>query len=240
MLLSEEIWKYQTGCFSSQPLNLVFPDLCSLRSILYDSLFLFFRKTGIIVKRKEPMYPSGFWFFFQLVFDFLRCAVFPFRKRSAAIDIFLVHVKAWIIRVKGCYKIITAHRCFTNKINIRCIDLIDVQTSILTAKCILPLALVSISDHKNDFIPAGCMEQNVWHLVFSGSISFVLSQYSEIIQNAEIFVDDVFFCGSRVICCQDMQFLCRFSNLQHKFKQTNSRLSRRCRAFQELNRGIAS
>ena len=116
----------------------------------------------------------------------------------SAIDIFLVHVKAWIIRVKGCHKIITAHRCFTNKINIRCIDLIDVQASVLATQCILPLALVSIANHEDNLVSGRRMKQDVWHLVFSGSIAFVFCQYSEIIQNAKVFVDDILFCSSRI------------------------------------------
>ena len=204
MTRTAKVTEHQTSCFSSQPLNLVFPDLCSLRGILYDSLFLFFRKTGIIVKRKEPMNPAGFWFFFQFVFNFLRSTVRPLRKWPGAVDILFVYIKTRIIRIKRCHQIITAHGCLTDKLYVRSVDLIDIQTSILTAEGILPLALVSISNHKDDFIPAGWMEQDMWHLVFPRSITFVLSQYSEIIQNAKIFVDDVLFCSSGVICCQDM------------------------------------
>ena len=79
MLFPAEIREYQTSCFSPESLNLILPDLGSLRRVLDDPLLLFFRKSCIIVKRKEPMYPAGFWFFFQLFFNFLWRVLFPFR-----------------------------------------------------------------------------------------------------------------------------------------------------------------
>ena len=59
-----EVGEYQAGCLSSQTLNLVLIDLGAFWGVLDDLPFLRFRKSGIIVKRKEPMDPTGLWFFY--------------------------------------------------------------------------------------------------------------------------------------------------------------------------------
>ena len=101
MLFSVKIREDQAGSFPAESLNLVLPDLRPLRCVSNDLLQLLRRQAQVMGKRKEPVYPSGFWFFFQFIFNFLRCLFLPFRQWPGTVDILLIHIQPRIIRVQG-------------------------------------------------------------------------------------------------------------------------------------------
>ena len=60
---------------------------------------------------------------------------------------------------------------------------------------------------KDNLISLAGPEQDVRYLVVFGAISVVLNQYSEIINDSQILVDDILLCCSGVFCGQDVQLL---------------------------------
>ena len=77
MVCSVKVAEDQSCRLSPQPQDLILPDLGALGRVGYDLVYLFFRQAEVMDKRKEPMHPTGFWFFFQLVSDFLWRFLFP-------------------------------------------------------------------------------------------------------------------------------------------------------------------
>ena len=65
-------------------------------------------------------------------------------------------------------------------------------------------------------------------------------QAAEIIQDTQVFVDDIFLSGSGVVRRKDVQLLRRLCYLEHELKESDGRLAGRCRALQELHRRVAS
>ena len=179
-------------------------------------------------KRKEPMGPSGFWFFFQFIPDFSRRLLLPFRQGTGTIDIFFINVQTRIVRIQSGHQVVTPHSRLPDKIDVRRVYLINVQASVLAAQGIFPLSFVSISDYEDNLVPCRCVKTQVRHLILSGPISFVLNQNPEIIQNPQILVYDILLCSSGVIRGQDVQLLRRLRHLEHELEQANGCLARCC------------
>ena len=113
----------------------------------------------------------------------------------------------------------------TDKVNVRGVNLIDIQAAILTAKGLLPLFLVTIAHHINDLVPTGRMEQDVRDFIILGAVTVILNQYTKIIHNAQVFVNDVLLGGTGILCSDDVQLLGTLCDLEHKLKQPHRSLS---------------
>ena len=240
MMDAVKIAEYQACRLSTQSQDLILPDLGALGRVGYDLVYLFFRQAKVMNKRKEPMHPTRFWFFFQLVSDLLRRFLFPLRQRPGTVDIFPINIQIRIIRIEGCHKVITAHGSLTDKIYIGCVDLINIQASVLTTKSLLPLLLVPISHDIYNLITLGRVKQNMRDLIVLSTIAVILSQYTKIINNTQILVNDVLLCGTCILGSYDVQLFGRLCYLKHKFKQAYRCLSGGCSAFQKLHRGITA
>ena len=73
MLRPLKVGEYQSGCLTTQALNLILPDFRSFRGIGHYLFQFFLAQAQVMGKRKEPMYPAGFWLLLQFVFNFLWC-----------------------------------------------------------------------------------------------------------------------------------------------------------------------
>ena len=184
------------------------------------------------------MDPSVLWLFFQFLYDFLRCLILPFRKRTRTVDIFFIHRQSRIIRVQCCHQIITSHGCFSDKIYVCGIYFIYVQTAILSTQGLLPLFLVTVAQHINYFIPLASMQNQMRNLIVFGSAAVILHQDPEIIQYTKVLVDDVLLSSSGVIRCNDMQLLGAFRHLKHKLEDSYRCFTCRRGSFQEFHRSI--
>ena len=67
----------------------------------------------------------------------------------------------------------------------------------------------------------------MWDFIVLCAVAFVFRQDAEIINNSQILVDDVLFCGAGVFGCDDMQFFRTLCHFEHKFKQPDRRFARR-------------
>ena len=90
---------------------------------------------------------------------------------------------------------------------------------------------LSIADNKDNFISAGCVEQDMRHLILAGSISFILYQRTKIVKDSEIFLNDILLSRASIIRCQNMQLFSRFGYLKDELKQPNRRFAGRSRPF---------
>ena len=78
------------------------------------------------------MDPTRLRFLFQLFKNLLGCLGFPFGKRAGVVDIFTVNRQARIVRVQGGQEIIAPHGRLSYILHVRDVDLIDIQTAVLT------------------------------------------------------------------------------------------------------------
>ena len=58
MMGTIKVTEYQSCSLSTQPQDLILPDLGTLRRVGYDLIYLFFRQTQIMNKRKRTNAPS--------------------------------------------------------------------------------------------------------------------------------------------------------------------------------------
>ena len=238
MLRPLKVGEYQSGCLTTQSLNLILPDFRSFRGIGHYLFQFFLAQAQVMDKRKEPMYPTGFWFFSQFLYDFFWRLIRPFRQRPGTVDILLVDIQARVIRIERGHQVITPHGGLTHKLYVGRVNLINVQASVLAAQGILPLALVAIADNKDYLIAAGCVEEDVGHVITTAAITLVLNQHTEVIQDTQVLLDDVLLGGACIIRSQDVQLLRAFSNLKHEFEQPNRGLAGSSGALQELHRRV--
>ena len=61
------------------------------------------------------------------------------------------------------------------------------------------------------------------NLIVLAAVSVVLRQHTEIIQNPQILVDDVLFCGSGILCGYNMQLLRALRTLENKLEEPDCR-----------------
>ena len=240
MLRPLKVGEYQSGCLTTQALNLILPDFCSLRGIGHYLFQFFLAQAQVMDKRKEPMHPAGFWLLLQFVFNFFRCFVPPFWQWPGAVDVLLVHIQAWVVRIERSHQVIAPHSGLTHKLNVSRVNLINVQASVLAAQGILPLAFVTVADNKDDLITAGCVEEDVGHVITTSAVTFVLHQYAEVIQDTQVLLDDVLLGGACIIRSQDMQLLWAFGYLKHELEQSYRGLSGCRGTLQELHRRITT
>ena len=218
MLFAVKVRKDKTGCLAPQALNLVLPDFRTFRRIRHNLLQFLRRQPQVMDKGKEPMHPAGFWFFFQFLYDFFWCLIGPHFKWPRTINILLVDIQSRVIWVKCRHQIVTSHGSLSHKIDVSGVNLIDVETAVLTAQCVLPLALVAVADNKDNLIATRCVEQQMGHLVFAGTVAFIFHKNAKVIQDTQILVDDVLLGSTGIVGSQDMQLFGTFGHFKHKLK----------------------
>ena len=69
------------------------------------------------------------------------------------------------------------------------------------------------------------MQDDVRYFVVLAAVAVVLCQYTKIIQNPKILVDDVLFGGSSILCGYDVQLLRALRTLKDELEEPNCRFS---------------
>ena len=114
------------------------------------------------------------------------------------VDIFAINRQTRIVWVQGGQKIITAHSSLSYILHVRDVDLIDVQAPVLTAKSLFPARLIVVSQYIDDLIPTGRVEYDVRKRVSTSAGSVIFGQWTKIVQDPQLFLDDVFFDRAKV------------------------------------------
>lgn len=226
---------------AAQTLHLVLVDLRPLGRVAQDAVELSLFQAEIILEGEEPMHPTVLRLLGQIVENLRRRIVLPTFERSGMVDIFVIHRQIRIIRVERCHHIVGAHARLTDKLNICRVDLVDIQTAVLSAQRLLPLRLVAIAHNVYGLGNArsGC-EDDMRDLIGTGTVAVVPDQRSEIIKDPEILLNDILLSGTGVIGGDDMQLLRRLRDLQHKLEDADGRLACHRRALKKFDRRLTT
>ena len=156
------------------------------------------------------------------------------------VDKLRIDRQAGIVGIQGSQQIVTAHGGFPHKVNVRNVDLVNVQAAILAAQGFFPARFVGIAHHIDLAVAAWGVQQQMGQAVLAAAARPVFNQVAEVIQHAQLLGDDVLFNRALVQPRQHMQPLWAGRAPQDELEQPHGGFARCGGALQKFHRRRAA